>query len=101
MPGRRKAIVDLIGTLVFLLPVSIFLAIASWDYVATSWSIQESSREAGGLPYPFVPILKSLIPATAAFLILQAAANLITAILVIAGRIPSEPEHDVPQGEVI
>ncbi len=101
MPGNRKAIVDLIGTLVFLLPVSIFLAVSSWDYVATSWSIQESSREAGGLPYPFVPILKSLIPATAALLGLQALANLMTAALVITGRIPSEPEHKVPQGEVI
>ncbi len=101
MPGKRRAVVDLIGTLVFLLPVSIFLAISSWDYVATSWAIQESSREAGGLPYPFVPILKSLIPATAVLLIFQAVANLITAALVIAGRIPSEPEHEVPQGEVI
>lgn len=101
MPGRRKALIDLIGTLVFLLPVAIFLAISSWDYVTTSWAIQESSREAGGLPYPFVPILKSLIPATAALLVLQAAANLITATLVVCGRIPSEPEHEVPQGEVI
>lgn len=101
MPGRRRALVDLIGTLVFLLPVSIFLAASSWDYVATSWAIQESSREAGGLPYPFVPILKSLIPATAALLGLQAVANLITAALVVTGRIPSEPEHEVPQGEVI
>ncbi len=101
MPGKRKALVDLIGTIVFLLPVSIFLAVSSWDYVATSWAIQESSREAGGLPYPFVPILKSLIPATAVLLGLQAMANLIAASLVVTGRIPSEPEHDVPQGEVI
>jgi len=101
MPGKRKALVDLLGTLVFLLPMSIFLAASSWDYVATSWAIQESSREAGGLPYPFVPILKSLIPATAILLIVQAVANLMTAALVLTGRIPSEREHDVPQGEVI
>ncbi|MDH3419376.1 MAG: TRAP transporter small permease subunit [Gammaproteobacteria bacterium] len=101
MQHKRRALVDLIGTLVFLLPVSIFLAMSSWDYVVTSWVIQESSREAGGLPYPFVPILKSLIPATAALLIIQAVANLITAALVITGRIPGEPEHDVPQGEVL
>jgi len=101
MRHKRRALVDLIGTLVFLLPVSIFLAMSSWDYVVTSWVIQESSREAGGLPYPFVPILKSLIPATAALLIIQAVANLITATLVMTGRIPGEPEHDVPQGEVL
>lgn len=101
MPGRGRALVDLLGTLIFLLPVSIFLAASSWDYVATSWAIHEASREAGGLPYPFVPILKSLIPATASLLIIQAVANLITAALILTGRIPSEPEHTVPQGEVI
>ena len=99
--GRRRALVDLLGTLVFLLPMSIFLAASSWDYVATSWAIREASREAGGLPFPFVSILKSLIPATAFLLILQGLANLITTSLVLAGRIPAEPEHEVPQGEVI
>ena len=101
LPGRHRALIDLLGTLIFLLPMSIFLAASSWDYVATSWSIHEASREAGGLPYPFVPILKSLIPATAILLIVQAVANLITSVLVMTGRIPSEPEHTVPQGEVI
>jgi TRAP-type mannitol/chloroaromatic compound transport system permease small subunit len=101
MPGRRRALVDLVGTLIFLLPMSIFLAASSWDYVVTSWAIHEASREAGGLPYPFVPILKSLIPATAVLLIIQAVANLITAALVLTGRISSEREHTVPQGEVI
>jgi len=101
MSARGRALVDLGGTLVFLLPVSIFLGVASWDYVATSWAIQESSREAGGLPYPFVPILKSLIPATALLLILQGIANLLTVGLVLTGRMPSEPGHQAPQGEVI
>jgi TRAP-type mannitol/chloroaromatic compound transport system permease small subunit len=101
MSARGRAIVDLGGTLVFLLPVSIFLGASSWDYVATSWAIQESSREAGGLPYPFVPILKSLMPATALLLILQGIANLLTIALVLTGRMPSEPEHRPPQGEVI
>jgi TRAP-type mannitol/chloroaromatic compound transport system permease small subunit len=33
----------------------------SWDYVASSWSIGEVSRNAGGLPYPFVPLLKTVL----------------------------------------
>jgi TRAP-type mannitol/chloroaromatic compound transport system permease small subunit len=101
LPGKRRAFVDLAGTLVFLLPMSVFLMMSSWDYVATSWAIQESSREAGGLPYPFVPILKSLIPATAMLLVAQGIANAIAAVLILTGRMPAEPEHDVPQGEVI
>jgi len=59
---RRKALVDFLGSLVFLLPMSILLIVTSSDYVVTSWSIGEGSRESGGLPFPFVPLLKTVIP---------------------------------------
>ena len=101
MSDRRKAIVDLLGTLMFLLPMALFLAISSWDYVYTSWIIREASREAGGLPYPFVPVLKSLIPVTAGMLMLQGLANILGAILTLLGRMPSDPDRKVPVGEVI
>lgn len=68
---RGKAIVDIAGTVFLLLPMMVFLIVTSIDYVAVSWDIQERSREAGGLPYPFVPLLKSLIPVTAALVIVQ------------------------------
>ena len=69
MPRRRRAWIDLIGVLIFLLPVCLFLAWTSYDFVAQSWSIREASREPGGLPYPFIPLLKSvllLMPVTVA-----------------------------------
>lgn len=56
---RHKAWVDLAGTVLFLVPVCVFLLIIAWDYVAASWSAMESSREAGGLPVVY--ILKSLV----------------------------------------
>jgi len=77
MPPWRKAIVNAAGTVLFLLPVCVFLAITSWDYMSTSWSIHEGSREAGGLPYPFVPLLKSLIPLTAILIALQGIADVL------------------------
>ena len=61
MSERRRALVDLLGVLLFLLPVCVFLAIKAWDFVAVSWALRESSREPGGLPYPFVPLLKSVL----------------------------------------
>ena len=61
MSPRRQAWVDLVGVILFLWPLCIFLAWKSWDFVIQSWSIHESSREPGGLPYPFFPILKSVI----------------------------------------
>jgi TRAP-type mannitol/chloroaromatic compound transport system permease small subunit len=47
--------------------------------VGTSWSIRESSSEAGGLPFPFPAIVKSFIPVTASLLILQGIAMLLAA----------------------
>ena len=101
MSARGQAVVDLLGTLIFLLPMAVFLAVSSWDYVSTSWHIREASREVGGLPYPFVPILKSLIPATAGMLILQGIANLLGAILILMGRTPPNPDHKLPVGDPI
>ena len=101
MSVRYRAAVNLAGTAVFLLPMTVFLAISSWDYVWTSWAIREASREAGGLPYPFVPILKSLIPATAVLLSLQGVANLIGSVMILINRMPPKPGGGDPQGEVI
>lgn len=83
---RKRAIVDIAGVCLFLLPVAIFIAVVSWDYVAVSWQIREGSREAGGLPYPFVPVLKSVILVTAVLLVLQALADMIDNVLVLLGR---------------
>jgi TRAP-type mannitol/chloroaromatic compound transport system permease small subunit len=69
MGPHRKALVNLLGTLILLAPTCIFLIVVSWDYVASSWSVQESSREAGGLPGLF--LLKSIMPLTALLLLLQ------------------------------
>ena len=69
MSPRRRAWVDLVGVILFLLPVCVFLAWNSWEFVMQSWRIGESSREPGGLPYPFLPVLKTallLMPLTVA-----------------------------------
>ena len=61
MSERRRALTDAIGVLVFLLPLCAFLAIKAWDFVVASWAIREVSRESGGLPYPLIPLLKTVI----------------------------------------
>lgn len=65
-----KAWVDLCGALFLLLPFMLFITWISWSYIATSWSVFEGSREAGGLPGVF--ILKSLILVMTTLLSLQA-----------------------------
>ena len=56
---RGRAWVDLMGTLVLLIPVCLFILTSSWHYVTESWSIHEGSREAGGIPGVF--LLKTLL----------------------------------------
>lgn len=67
--ARRRALVNIAGTLLFLLPVAALLFVTSLDYVAASWSVREASREPGGLPWVY--LLKTLIPIAAALIALQ------------------------------
>jgi len=61
MSERNRAIVDLIGVVLFLLPLCGLLALMAYDFAAAAWSIHETSREPGGLPYPMIPLMKSLV----------------------------------------
>ena len=74
MTPRNRARVDLLGTLIFLIPFCVFILIISWPDVANSWKLLESSREAGGLPLVF--LLKSLIMVMPALLLGQAFINI-------------------------
>jgi TRAP-type mannitol/chloroaromatic compound transport system permease small subunit len=96
MAPKRRALVDVLGILLLLLPMSIFILSASWEYVTVSWQIREGSREAGGLPYPFVPLLKSTIPLTSLLLVIEGAAELIKRILVLLGKAEAPPPRAEP-----
>jgi len=69
---KQKAMVDLLGTLLLLLPVSAFIIWVSWDYVSASWAMRESSGEAGGLPWLY--LLKSLLLLMPLLMIIQGTA---------------------------
>ncbi|MFT5560212.1 MAG: TRAP-type mannitol/chloroaromatic compound transport system permease small subunit [Candidatus Azotimanducaceae bacterium] len=84
---RGQAIVDLVGTSFFLLPMCGFILYASLDYVSFSWQLKEGSAEPGGLP--FVYLLKTVIPISAGLLILQGLAELLRNLLRL-----SESNHD-------
>lgn len=81
---RKKAWVDLVGSLLLLLPFCIFILLVSSDYVAASWKHLEGSRETGGLPLVF--ILKSFIPLFAVLLLLQGIAQVLKSIVVLRGE---------------
>lgn len=80
---RRKALVDLWGVIVFLLPVCTLTWWVAWPYVATAWSVLEGSRETSGIPAVF--LLKTLILAFAALVAIQGVSNAIRAGFVLLG----------------
>jgi len=80
---RSKALVNLLGALLLLLPFALALLVLSWRYAGRSWAIFEGSRETSGMPAVF--LLKSLIPLFAALLALQGVAQGLRAALVLAG----------------
>lgn len=60
--------IDLVGTLLFLLPFSVVMLWMAWPAVRNSWQIREVSPDPGGLPrYP----IKAVILVSFALLFLQ------------------------------
>ena len=81
---KHQALVNLGGTIIFLIPVCVFLLLIGWEYVFSSWKVLEKSREAGGLP--LVYLLKSMILLMPALLLLQAVPGLVRSVAVLKGR---------------
>ena len=67
--NRSQALINVIGGLVFILPISIFIGWSSWDYVLASWSIMETSTENNGLP--FIYLLKTVMLIMPSLLMIQ------------------------------
>lgn len=73
--ARQQAMVNVAGTLLFLLPAMGYIAWVSWDYVSLSWEIRERSVENSGLPYVY--LLKSCILLLCVLLLWQGLAELL------------------------
>ncbi|MEE8226775.1 MAG: TRAP transporter small permease subunit [Kiloniellales bacterium] len=92
---RYKAVIDLFGSLLLLLPMVLIVFLVSIDYVASSWGKLEESREAGGLPGLF--LLKTVIPLFCLLLGLQGLALAGRSLLVLSGNrelLPDAEERD-------
>jgi TRAP-type mannitol/chloroaromatic compound transport system permease small subunit len=80
---KRKALVNLIGTLFLLLPMMVFITAVSWHYVFESWQTLEGSMESGGLPFLFV--LKSFILLFSLTMFFQGVSEALKQTLILAG----------------
>ena len=77
----NKALVDLLGNLIFLQPICWTILLYSWGYVEFSWRIMEVSPEPDGLP--FVYVQKSLLIVVAILLALQSISEILKSLLII------------------
>ncbi len=64
---RKRALIDIFGTIFFLLPLSLLIIYGSYDYVLDSYTTNEISEDPGGLHYRW--IIKAMIPLSFIFLI--------------------------------
>ena len=66
--SRRKALINFLGSIIFLIPFCGLMIYYSWGTIINSWNILEISPDPGGLPrYP----IKSVIIISLLLLILQ------------------------------
>ena len=87
---RTKARVDLLGGLLFLLPMSGIIAWLGWDFFLASYAVDETSPDAGGLlRWP----IKLAVPVGFALLWLQGVSEVIKRLAALKGVIPEAEEH--------
>ncbi len=92
---RGQAWIDLVGGLLFLLPMAGLLAWLAWPMFVDAWVTHEISPDAGGLVrWP----VKLLLPAGFALLALQGIAEIIKQIGVLSGHLVLS--HEAPEEEV-
>lgn len=79
---RGKAWINVLGTVLFLIPFCVLMLWVSWPSVVNSWAVWEMSPDPGGLPrYP----IKTMIPIAFLLLLIQATGYLIQQIAILRG----------------
>ena len=60
MSVKKRALINMAGVILFILPLALLVAWLSWDYVVEAYESGEGSADPGGLPYRWV--IKAVIP---------------------------------------
>ena len=91
--GRQRVWLDLFGLLLFLMPFSVYMLLASWPWFVEAWQIQEVSPNAGGLiRWP----VKLLLPLGFGLLVLQGGSEIIKRIAALRGAIALDAHYERP-----
>lgn len=96
LTDKKKAIINMLGVLFFILPISLLIGTGSIDYVIEAFMSGEQSGDPGGLTNRW--IVKSLIPLSFFLLIITSIGFFIKNLNVYKGLHPVSP-HGV-QGDI-
>jgi len=88
---KTRVIIDILGTLLFLIPLSILIVKGSIWFVLEAYQQGEISGDPGGLPYRY--LIKACIPLSFIFLIVSACGFIVRNINIYRG-IEKAKEHD-------
>lgn len=90
---RVQLWIDLLGTIVFLMPATLLLAYMSWPLFTDSWRLQEMSTNAGGLiRWP----VKLLLPLGFVLLSLQGLSEIIKRAAALRGYVRIDTRYERP-----
>ncbi len=81
---KRKAWVNLIGGVIFLLPWCVVSIMVCWKYAYNSWMIGENSQQPGGLPALY--ILKFILVIGFVLLLIQGVASILNSIVILRSK---------------
>jgi len=84
MDDYRRAWINLLGSVFFLLPFCVLIIISSWPFVHAAYVHNEVSPDPGGLKYLW--IIKSAIPVGFVLLALQGVSSAIKNLLIVLGK---------------
>jgi len=92
LSARGRAMIDIFGTLVFLLPMAFLIMVLSWPVFVDAWTRNEVSTNAGGL---IIWPARLMVPVGFFLLIVQAFSELIKRIAFLKGLVPDPSEKIV------
>ncbi|MEL7545281.1 MAG: TRAP transporter small permease subunit [Pseudomonadota bacterium] len=99
MSAKQKAVVDLIGAFLFILPIAVLILYSASGQIARVWINLEPFNESDGLPVKYLFI--SLVPTFAVLLISQGLSQAIKAAFTLRDdEIAAEPPSEAPIGSV-
>jgi TRAP-type mannitol/chloroaromatic compound transport system permease small subunit len=85
---HSQAIINLLGSIFFALPITILILYFSWDYTYEAFQMGEGSPDPGGLPHRW--IVRSIIPSSSIFLLLCILYVMLNNIALLSNNLPSK-----------